>query len=122
VAIGLPAGREIELLSRYGSGETETPLDKLGGVAWQSRKARLKKRIRDMAEALIRIAAARALKTAPVLTPPEGLYDEFAARFPYEETEDQQTAIDTTLADLASGRRWTGWSARCRLRQRPRWL
>ena len=48
----------IELLSRYGSEETDVPLDKLGGVAWQARKARLKKRIRDMAEALIKIAAA----------------------------------------------------------------
>ncbi len=57
-----------------------------------------------MAAALISIAAQRLMKTAPVLTPPEGLYDEFAARFPYEETEDQQTAIDATLADLASGR------------------
>jgi transcription-repair coupling factor (superfamily II helicase) len=94
----------IELLSRYGSEDTEVQLDKLGGVAWQSRKARLKKRIRDMAAALIRIAAERAMKQAPVLPQPEGLYDEFAARFPYEETEDQQAAIDATLEDLASGR------------------
>ncbi len=94
----------IELLSRYGSEEADVPLDKLGGVAWQARKARLKKRLRDMAAALIRVAAARAMRTAPVLTPPEGLYDEFAARFPYEETEDQQTAIDAVLADLAAGR------------------
>ncbi len=52
----------IELLSRYGSESADVPLDKLGGVAWQSRKARMKKRIRDMAEALIKIAAARAMK------------------------------------------------------------
>ena len=94
----------IELLSRYGSGETEAALDKLGGVAWQTRKARLKKRIRDMAEALMKVAAQRAMKTAAVLTPPEGIYDEFAARFPYEETEDQDAAIDAVLEDLAAGR------------------
>lgn len=94
----------IELLSRYGSDEAEAPLDKLGGVAWQARKARLKKRIRDMADALIKVAAARMTKSAPVLTPPEGAYDEFAARFPYEETEDQQAAIDAVLEDLAAGR------------------
>ena len=93
----------IELLSRYGSEEAEVPLDKLGGVAWQSRKARMKKRIRDMAEALIKVAAARAMRKAPAMTPPDGLYDEFAARFPYEETEDQQTAIDAVLGDLAAG-------------------
>jgi transcription-repair coupling factor (superfamily II helicase) len=94
----------IELLSRYGSAETETALDKLGGVGWQTRKARLKKRIRDMAEALMKVAAQRAMKEAPVLSPPDGLYDEFAARFPYEETEDQDTAIDAVLEDLATGR------------------
>ena len=93
----------IELLSRYGSEEADVQLDKLGGVAWQARKARMKKRIRDMAEALIKVAAARATKTAPALTPPEGLYDEFAARFPYEETEDQQAAIDAVIGDLAAG-------------------
>ncbi|HZP20501.1 MAG TPA: transcription-repair coupling factor [Bauldia sp.] len=94
----------IELLSRYGSEDSDVQLDRLGGVAWQSRKARLKKRLRDMAAQLIRIAAERSTKNAPVLTPPEGLYDEFAARFPYEETEDQQTAIDAVLGDLAAGR------------------
>jgi len=94
----------IELLSRYGAAETEVALDKLGGVGWQSRKAKLKKRIRDMAAALMKIAAERLTRAAPVLTPAEGLYDEFAARFPYEETEDQNTAIDVVLDDLAAGR------------------
>jgi len=94
----------IELLSRYGSEDANAQLDKLGGVAWQARKARMKKRIREMAAALIKVAAARATKEAPVLAPTDGAYDEFAARFPYDETEDQQTAIDTTLGDLAAGR------------------
>jgi transcription-repair coupling factor (superfamily II helicase) len=94
----------IELLTRYGSDDAEVTLDKLGGGAWQARKARMKKRIRDMAEALIRVAAARALKSAPSITPPEGAYDEFAARFPYEETEDQLAAIEAVAEDLASGR------------------
>ncbi len=54
----------IELLSRYGSDGSEVELDKLGGVAWQARKAKLKKRIRDMAEQLIKIAAQRELARA----------------------------------------------------------
>src|SRR5918993_526542 len=94
----------IELLTRYGSEEAEVALDRLGGGAWQARKARMKRRIREMAGALMKIAAARILKDAPRLTPPDGLYDEFCARFPYEETEDQQNAIDATLGDLGSGR------------------
>jgi transcription-repair coupling factor (superfamily II helicase) len=94
----------IEMLSHYGSDESGVQLDKLGGVGWQSRKARLKKRIRDIAEKLIKVAAMRELRQAPVITPPEGLYDEFSARFPYEETEDQTTSINAVLDDLASGR------------------
>jgi transcription-repair coupling factor (superfamily II helicase) len=94
----------IELLSRFGSDETEVQLDRLGGGAWQARKAKMKQRLRDMAEALIKIAAARALRKAPAVTPPEGAWDEFRARFPYEETEDQLAAIEAVLDDLASGK------------------
>lgn len=93
----------LELLSRYGSEETEAQLDKLGGGAWQQRKARMKKRIREMASELIKIAAQRQLGEAPKLVPAMGLYDEFRARFPYEETDDQEAAIDSVLDDLASG-------------------
>jgi transcription-repair coupling factor (superfamily II helicase) len=94
----------IELLTRYGSEEAEVQLDRLGGGAWQARKSRMKQRIREMAGALMKIAAARIMKDAPRLAPPEGLYDEFAARFPYEETEDQQNAIDAVMGDLTTGR------------------
>ena len=53
----------IELLSRYG--HEEGLLDKLGGGAWQAKKARLKERIREIADRLIRIAAERLLRTRP---------------------------------------------------------
>ncbi len=94
----------IELVSRYGAEDAEAQLDKLGGIAWQSRKAKAKQRLRMMAEELLRIAAQRATKTAEVVTPPEGLWDEFCARFPYEETDDQLAAIDDVVTDLAAGR------------------
>lgn len=94
----------IELLSRYGSEDTEAQLDKLGGVAWQAKKAKLKQRIREIADNLIKVAAARALKTAPKIITPDGVYDEFAARFPFEETDDQLNAIDAIFDDLSSGR------------------
>jgi len=93
----------IELLSRYGAEETEIDLDRLGGTAWQARKARMKSRIREMANELLKIAAARKLHEAPRLSVPTGTYDEFCAGFPYEETEDQLAAIDATLSDLAKG-------------------
>jgi len=94
----------IELLSRYGSDEASVQLDRLGGTGWQARKARLKTRIREMAQELIKIAAARELKSAPAMEPTPGLYDEFCARFPFQETEDQEQAIETVLEDLARGR------------------
>ena len=92
----------IELLSRYG--HDEGMLDKLGGGAWQAKKARLKERIRMMADRLIRVAAERALRTAPILEAPDDMWEAFCARFPYDETEDQLTTIEAVLDDLASGR------------------
>ena len=94
----------LELLSRYGSEGGDAQLDRLGSAGWQTRKARLKKRVREMAGELIRIAAARMLREAPRLRAPDGLYDEFCARFPYDETQDQTSAIEATLDDLSSGR------------------
>jgi transcription-repair coupling factor (superfamily II helicase) len=94
----------IELLSRYGSEDTGVELDRLGGTAWQTRKARMKSRIRAIAGELIKVAAERLTREAPRLTAEPGLYDEFCAGFPYEETDDQQAAIDTVVSELASGR------------------
>jgi len=94
----------IELLSRYGADDAGAQLDKLGGTGWQARKARLKNRIREMAGELMKIAAARELKSAPVMEPQPGLYDEFCARFPFTETDDQEQAIEAVLEDLAKGR------------------
>lgn len=94
----------IELLSRYGDGTESTQLDKLGSGAWQARKARMKNRIRDMADKLIHIAAERALRKGVIMTPPEGVWEEFCARFPYEETEDQLAAIEDIIDDLGSGK------------------
>ncbi|HXW26462.1 MAG TPA: transcription-repair coupling factor [Xanthobacteraceae bacterium] len=94
----------IELLSRYGSEGAGVELDRLGGTAWQARKARMKNRIREIAGELIKVAAERQLREAPRLTVAAGLYDEFCAGFPYEETDDQDASIAAVLNDLSSGR------------------
>ena len=94
----------IELLTRYGSDEAGAVLDRLGGQAWQARKARLKQRIRDIAEKLIKVAALRELRRAPALQPNMGDYEEFAARFPFEETDDQASSIEAVIEDLGAGR------------------
>jgi transcription-repair coupling factor (superfamily II helicase) len=94
----------IDLLTRYGADGENVQLDRLGGAAWQARKARAKERLREMAEGLIKIAAARQMKTTEGIDPPHGLFDEFCARFPYDETDDQLNAIGDVLTDLAAGR------------------
>ncbi len=92
----------IELLSKYG--HDTGLLDRLGGGAWQAKKAKLKERIRQIAERLIRVAAERELRSAPVMEPTDGLWDQFLARFPYAETDDQLQAIEDVLDDMGSGR------------------
>ncbi|MGB3176764.1 MAG: transcription-repair coupling factor [Albidovulum sp.] len=92
----------IELLSRFG--HEEGLLDKLGGGAWQAKKAKLKERIRQIAERLMRVAAERLLRKAPILEAPHHEWDAFAARFPYQETDDQLTVIEDVVDDLAAGR------------------
>jgi transcription-repair coupling factor (superfamily II helicase) len=94
----------IDLLTRYGTESDGVQLDRLGGAAWQARKARAKERLREMAEGLIQIAAARQTKSVSEIEPSSGLFDEFCARFPYEETEDQLNAVADVLTDLGSGR------------------
>jgi transcription-repair coupling factor (superfamily II helicase) len=94
----------IEVISRYGSDSETAVLDRLGGAAWQSRKARLKERIREIAHELIGVAAERSMRDAPAFAAPEGVFDEFCARFPFAETDDQARAIADVLGDLAAGR------------------
>ncbi len=94
----------VELVTRFGADTGDGALDRLGGAGWQTRKARAKKDILEMAEGLIRIAAERALRKAEKSASADGLFDEFCARFPYDETDDQLHAIEDALGDLESGK------------------
>jgi transcription-repair coupling factor (superfamily II helicase) len=94
----------IDVLSRYGSDSDLVALDRLGGEAWQKRKSRLKERIRAIAHELLKTAALRALRTAPALVPEQAAYDQFAEKFPWQETEDQERAIEEVLEDLSAGK------------------
>ncbi len=94
----------MDLLSRFGADEGRVALDKLGGAGWQARKSKVKKDLMVMADGLLKIAAARMLRKGEKIVPQEGPYRSFVARFPYQETEDQQSAIEQVLEDLDSGR------------------
>ncbi len=93
----------IEMVSRYGADDENIQLDTLGGVAWEAKKAKVKKRIKELAEKLIAIAARRQLKKAECFIASDGIYDEFCSNFPYNETDDQLNAIADVLGDLGAG-------------------
>jgi transcription-repair coupling factor (superfamily II helicase) len=93
----------IDVLTRYGSDSERATLDKLGGEAWQRRKARMKERIREIAGELIRTAAIRATRSGQIAEA-DSSYPAFVDRFPYEETDDQDRAISEVLEDLSSGK------------------
>lgn len=95
----------IEVLSRFGNEEGGVQLDRLGGASWQARKAKVRERIRIIAETLLKTAAERELKSTDRTDLPEdGSYQEFCAEFAWSETEDQLRAIEDVVADFASGR------------------
>ncbi len=95
----------IELLTRYGADEGATQLDRLGGAGWQSRKARMKERVREIAAELIRIAAARELKIAAGRRAAAGPIRRILRALSLSaETEDQDRAIGEVIEDLAKGR------------------
>lgn len=92
----------FELLTRYGTNDAE--LDKLGSLGWQTRKAKLKNRIKIAAAKIIALAAERSKHQATILSAVDKMYKEFCDNFPYVETEDQLKAIEETIEDLAQPR------------------
>ena len=91
----------IELISPLGI--TEAKLDKLGSANWQLRKATVKKRIKLIAEKLMKVAAERKLVSSTKIQIQKDLFQEFCNRFPYEETPDQLKAINDVINDLETG-------------------
>ena len=88
-------------VQRYGSAEDATPaLDRLGGQTWVKTKARVKRAVREMAEELLAVVAAREQLPGFGFPPPDASYEEFEARFRFEDTPDQRKASDDVLADM----------------------
>ncbi|MBM2803685.1 MAG: transcription-repair coupling factor [Deltaproteobacteria bacterium] len=96
----LPVDR-INMVQKYIGGDGAAPaLDRLGGTAWEKVKAKARKSILAMAEELVQLYALREARAGTGFAPPDNLYNEFEASFEYEETADQQRAIDDTLASM----------------------
>ena len=109
----------LELLSRYGSETGE--LDRLGGAGWQSRKARLKKRVREMAGELIRVAAQRMTHAAPRLTARKVSTTNSAPAFPMTRRRTRRAPSRRRSTISPPAGRWTGSSAATSASARPRW-
>ncbi|HWP35710.1 MAG TPA: transcription-repair coupling factor, partial [Thermodesulfobacteriota bacterium] len=101
----LPVDR-IGLVQKYAGGSEEGAprLDRLGGGSWERVKSRVKASVREMARELLTLYAQRQVVRAHAFAPPDRAYREFEAAFEYEETPDQQAAIDEVLADLQRDR------------------
>ena len=98
----LPVDR-INMVQKYIGGDGAQPsLDRLGGTAWEKVKAKARKSIFAMAEELVQLYALREARAGTAFAPPDAMYKEFEAGFEYEETPDQQRAIDETLASMHS--------------------
>ena len=96
----LPVDR-INMVQKYIGGDGAAPaLDRLGGTAWEKVKARARKSIFAMAEELVQLYALREARAGTAFAAPDNMYKEFEAAFEYEETPDQQRAIDETLAGM----------------------
>ena len=93
---------DIDLVTKYGT-NADIVLDKLGSASWQERNARLKKRIKDVAQMLLRSEAMRMLAEGDKFLADQK-YIDFCKEFPYVETEDQLKAVSEVEEDLASGK------------------
>ncbi|MBA3582369.1 MAG: transcription-repair coupling factor [Gammaproteobacteria bacterium] len=95
----------LYLISRYtGASPENAPLHRLGSDQWQKIKRKAAKRIRDIAAELLDLHARRAARQGFAFQPREDEMSAFAAQFPFEETPDQQTAIDAVIGDMISGK------------------
>jgi transcription-repair coupling factor (superfamily II helicase) len=91
----------LHLIARYtGSDDALAPLHKLGSEQWQKAKRKAAEQVRDVAAELLDIYARRAARQGYAFTDPQVDYETFAAGFPFEETPDQQAAIDAVRADM----------------------
>lgn len=100
----LPVDR-IDQIQRYIGPDGFTPkVDKLGGSSWETVKERVKKSVREVAEELVSIYAAREVMDREAFAAPDRIYDEFCASFEFEETPDQAKAIEEIHVDMDGGK------------------
>jgi transcription-repair coupling factor (superfamily II helicase) len=91
----------LDLLEKYSSSEGKRPrLDKLGGMGWERVKRRVRKSMRDMAQELLKLYAQRKASPGFAFSPDSAWTREFEGLFAFEETPDQQQAIEDVKRDM----------------------
>jgi transcription-repair coupling factor (superfamily II helicase) len=100
----LPIDR-LNLVQRYGAFEGAAPkIDRLGGESWHRARRKVKKSLRNMAQELLAMHAARELAPGIAFSPRDAFFEEFEASFEFEETPDQAGAIEDVLTDMQKPR------------------
>ncbi|MBL6717387.1 MAG: transcription-repair coupling factor [Pseudomonadales bacterium] len=95
----------MHLISRYsGADETHAPLHRLGSEQWEKARRKAAEKVRDVAAELLDIYARRELRPGHAFPAPDADYERFAGAFPFEETDDQERAIDAVLEDMTAAR------------------
>ncbi len=97
----LPVER-IEKVQKYLAESAKPRLDKMGGGGWDKAKLKARAAVEELARDLLQLQARRKMAQGFRYSPPDLMYREFEAAFPYEETPDQQSAIDAVLEDMQS--------------------
>ncbi|MCR3778542.1 transcription-repair coupling factor, partial [Pseudomonas aeruginosa] len=95
----------LHLIARYtGADDALAPLHRLGSETWQKAKRKAAEQVRDVAAELLDIYARRAAREGFAFKDPQADYATFSAGFPFEETPDQQSAIEAVVADMLAPR------------------
>ncbi|MGY3570141.1 transcription-repair coupling factor [Vibrio paucivorans] len=95
----------LNLISRYSGGAEESaPLHKLGGEAWAKARRKAAEKVRDVAAELLDVYAKRELKPGYKFALDRGQYATFKSGFPFEETDDQNMAINAVLSDMCQAK------------------
>ena len=100
----LPAYRLGEVQRYVGADGLKPRIDKLGGSSWATTRKKASRDVQAMAEELLQLYAQRAALPGHAFAAPDAMFREFEATFEFEETPDQQRAIDDVLADMAAAK------------------
>ena len=96
----MPVDQLAKIARFVGAGGTHPPLSKLGGKSWEAMKARARRAAQELAGELLELYAERRRRRGHEFAPDSDWLREFEAKFPHQETADQQDAIEAVKADM----------------------